>query len=240
MNADRLGRLVRTLRIRQRLTQRELAARAAVPRCAISFVECGQADRVRIGTVIAIAQALGGRLDLRLFWNGPELDRLVDAGHAAMGVALKRQLEGWGWHVRVEASFNHFGERGRIDLLAFQPAHRTVLVVELKTDLVDVQALLGSMDVRARVARSLVRGFGWEARSVVPAIVFAENRTVRNRLVELGPLFTRYELRGRGATSWLRRPVGAPTGLLWLTAMGEASTTGRIRARHRRPTGNVP
>lgn len=238
VNPERLGRLTRLLRIRQRLTQVALAERAAVTRQAVSWLECGRAGELRLGAILAIVAALGARLDLRLLWNGPELDRLLDAGHAALATAVKRRLERWHWLVRVEVSFNHYGDRGRIDLLAFHPATGILLVIEIKTELVDVQDLLGSLDVKARVARRLAtERFGWDVRSVVSAIVFAEDRTTRNRLERIDGLFDRYPCRGRAALSWLRRPTEPiPTGLLWLTAIAEGRSRAASAARVRRPS----
>jgi hypothetical protein len=168
--------------------------------------------------VESILLALGARATLGVLWNGPELDRLLDAGHASLSAAVKRRLERWGWLVRVEVSFSRYGERGRIDLAAWHPLTRALVVIEVKTDLVDAQALLGGLDVKARLARHAVEPFGWEVSAVVPAIVFAEDRTVRNRLARVEGLFDRYDFRGRAATAWLRRPAAAPRGLLWFTA----------------------
>lgn len=218
MNVERLGRLARMLRVRQRLTQVALAARAGVSRRAVSWLEMGRARALRLSEVEAIVGALGARLDVRLLWNGPELDRLLDEAHAALGASVKRRLERWGWLVRVEVSYSHFGERCRIDLLAFHPASRVLLVIELKSELVDVQGLLGSLDAKVRLAPAIVERFGWAPRAVIPAMVFLEDRTTRNRLARVEPLFDRYGLRGRGALTWLRRPTDdLPTGLLWFS-----------------------
>lgn len=201
--------------MRQRLTQTALSIRAGVSRQAVSLLERGHAGRLQIGTVEAIIGALGGRLDVRIFWNGPELDRLLDAGHAALGAAIKQRMERWGWVVRVEVSYSHFGERGRIDLFAWHPTSRIILVIELKTDLVDVQALLGSLDVKTRLARQVAEQFGWEVRHVIPAIVFADDHTTRRRIAKLDTLFDRFSMRGRACISWLRRPDSVPSGVLW-------------------------
>jgi transcriptional regulator with XRE-family HTH domain len=236
VNAERLGWLARTLRVRQRLTQAMLGARAGVSRQAVSLLERGRARELRLATVESILGALGARADLRVLWNGPELDRLLDEGHAALGASVKHRLERWGWAVRVEVSFSRYGERGRIDLLGWQPVTRTLLVIEIKTELVDVQALLGSLDTKARLARHAAGRFGWEVASVVPAIVFAEDRTTRNRLARLSGLFDAFDLRGRAATSWLRRPAGVPSGIIWLTDAGQRrsrSAAPRVRARRR-------
>ncbi len=235
MHAERLGRLARMLRVRQRMTQAALAARAGVTRRAVSLLECGHVAQLRLQEVEAIVAALGGRLDVRLFWNGPELDRLLDAGHAAIGASVKRLLERWGWVVRVEVSFSHFGERGRIDLVAWHPASGVLLVIEIKTDFVDVQSLLGTLDMKARLARGAVERFGWDVRSVVPVIVFLDARTIRNRLARVDSLFDRFVLRGRAAKTWLRQPSGVPTGLLWFTAgppeLPSRSSAPRVRGR---------
>ncbi len=133
---------------------------------------------------------------------------------------MKRRLERWGWLVRVEVSFSHFGERGRIDLLAFHPATLVLLVIELKSELVDVQALLGSLDAKVRLAPGIAARFGWSARATLPAIVFLEDRTTRNRLMRFDPLFARFDVLGRAALSWLRQPTTpTPSGLLWLTQL---------------------
>lgn len=235
VNVERLGRIARTLRVRQRLTQVALSLRAGVGRQDVSLLECGHGRRLRMGTAEAILSALGARLDVRVLWNGPELDRLLDAGHAALGAVVKRRLERLGWVVRVEVSYSRYGERGRIDLLAWHPATFTLLVVEIKTDLVDIQSLLGSLDVKARLARHVAEQFGWEVRTVIPAIAFGEDRTIRRRLANLDTLFDRFSLRGRACTPWLRRPTDTPSGLLWFVtvpAHRRADPGGRrVRAR---------
>lgn len=234
VNVERLGRIARTLRVRQRLTQVALSRRAGVSRQDVSLLECGNASRLRMGTVEAILAALGARVDVRVLWNGPELDRLLDAGHAAIGAVVKRRLERLGWVVRVEVSYSRYGERGRIDLFAWHPATFTLLVVEIKTDLVDIQSLLGSLDVKTRLARHVAEQFGWEVRNVIPAIVFGEDRTIRRRLASLDTLFDRFDLRGGACSPWLRRPSGSGSGLLWFVttpAQGMVSGGRRVRVR---------
>jgi transcriptional regulator with XRE-family HTH domain len=232
VNAERLGRVARTLRVRQRFTQAALASHAGVSQRAVSALERGQGACLSLDTVAAVVAALGGRLDARIFWNGPELDRLLDAGHSTVASAVKRRLERWGWRVRVEVSFSRFGERGRIDLLAFQPERRILLVIEVKTELVDVQALLGSLDQKTRLATTVAQPFGWRATAIVPAIVFLEHSATRKRLGMVDTLFDRYSLRGRAAVTWLREPtMPAPSGLLWFTAAGARRDVPRERVR---------
>jgi hypothetical protein len=166
-----------------------------------------------------------------VLWNGPELDRLLDAAHAALCSAIKRRLEHWGWIVRVEVSYNRYGERGRIDLLAFHPATGLLLVIEVKSAFVDVQSLLGSVDAKARLARHVAAEFGWQVRGVLPGIAFLEDRTIRTRLQRVDTLFDRFDLQGRKAITWLRRPQGRPSGLLWFTALPPGQAVARTNGQ---------
>lgn len=207
------------LRVRHRLTQAALALRAGVSRRAVATLEGGGAGRLPLDSIAAILATVGARADIRVLWNGPELDRLLDGAHSAVAAQVKTRLEKWGWVVRVEVSYSRYGERGRIDLLAYHLATGLLLVVEVKTDLVDVQNLLGTLDVKARLATHVAPSFGWRVRTVVPAVVFIEDRAIRDRLAALETLFDRYELRGRTALTWLRNPSPGPGGILWFTAL---------------------
>jgi transcriptional regulator with XRE-family HTH domain len=235
MHPDRIGRVVRVLRLKAGMTQAAVARRAGVSRQTVSLIERGEARRLTLRRIEAVLGALGARADLRLLWNGPDLDRLLDAAHAWIGATVKRRLERWGWVVRVEVSFNHYGERGRIDLLAWHPPTRTLLVVEVKSALVDVQQLLGSLDVKTRIGSHLAARFAWDARRTVPAIVFAEDRTTRRRLAAFDTLFDRFALRGRSCLSWLRTPGSPPSGALWFVRVPAqvGAVPGRQRVRHR-------
>ena len=102
----------------------------------------------------------------------------------------------------------------------------TLLVIEVKTDLVDVQALLGAMDRKTRLSAHVAAQFGWQVGRVVPGIVFLEDRTTRRKLDEMAGLFDRYALRGRAAISWMRQPAPAgahqPSGILWFMKLPNA------------------
>jgi len=116
---------------------------------------------------------------------------------------------------------------------------RILLIIEIKSEIVDVQGLLGPLDTKVRVASSIAveRGLGRPAL-VVPVLIVGEAPTARRRIAALAPLFARFNLRGRNAMSWLRRPHGAPTGLLILSDLSSAASistkrlgTQRVRAR---------
>lgn len=214
-----LGRIMRALRRSHRWRQEDCAVRARLHRSTWSLLERGHFERLSLATLRRCLAVLEVRLDLVPSWRGAELARLLDEDHAAIQSVWKSRLERWGWQVWVEVSFNRFGDRGRIDLLAWQPLQRILLVGEVKTQIADAQALLGGLDVKARVAPYVARPLGLGApRQVVPLLLVAEGTTNRDRVRRLAPLFTRFPVRGRHAIGWLRRPgEAAPSGLLILT-----------------------
>jgi hypothetical protein len=105
------------------------------------------------------AASLGATLDAAVWWQGRDVDRLINAAHSALHEAVARLFVHLpGWSAVPEVSFSIYGERGVIDWLAWHPATRSLLVVELKTALVDVQAVLAPLDRYARLARRFARG----------------------------------------------------------------------------------
>ncbi|HEX9739005.1 MAG TPA: helix-turn-helix transcriptional regulator [Candidatus Limnocylindria bacterium] len=238
MDDQRLAAAIRSLRHARGWRQVDIARRAGVSRTSVWLVERGQSERLTIRTVRRVASASG----LFLGWDtgpAPQLGRARDADHATLAEATARQLAEAGWEVRPEVSFSRYGERGRVDLLAYHPDVRILLVIEVKTLIVDVQQLLGGLDVKARLAPSVAREWGWAARAVVPALVVAEGTTNRRRLSEHPILFARFALRGWSATIWIRSPVTGVSGLLLLAKLpvanhGDLRRAGRQRVRRTR------
>jgi Holliday junction resolvase-like predicted endonuclease len=99
-----------------------------------------------------------------------------------MTETVARMLMDAGWEVRPEVSFSHYGERGVVDLVAWHAASRTLLLVELKTELVDINDMLAVTDRRRRLAANIAEPFGWLPAAVASWVVVAESRTNRRRL----------------------------------------------------------
>lgn len=234
MNDRRLGQAVRARRHRRGWRLVDLAAVAGVGPSICSLLEGGHVDRLTIKAARAIAEAVDLPLSWNVGWQRQEIDRLLDADHSTIAALWTSRLETLGWIVRSEVSFNRYGDRGRIDLLAYHPVHRVLLVIEIKTALVDAQALLGGLDVKARVAPFVARELGWQPRVTVPALVVSEGTTARRHVDALAPLFARFALRGHDATSWLRNPAGSPTGLLTFTKLPSTGGVDVRRAGRRR------
>ncbi len=196
----------------------------------MSRAERGQAWGLTMRTIVEIAEALGARASPGLYWQGEALDRLLDAAHAGLVDQVVSILSADGWRVVPEATFNHFGERGSIDVLAWHPEHEALLIVEVKPVMPDVQAMLAGVDRKQRIAREVAAERGWRLRSVSRLIVFPEDRTVRRQLDEHASTFdVAYPARTRDVRQWIRSPAGSISGLLFLPA--SQSTTARHRVR---------
>jgi hypothetical protein len=210
----------------------------------VSLLEAGRADRLTVRAAKAVCKAAGLELRWDVGYRRAELDRLRDRDHAALAEWLVGFLSRVGWQAVVEVSFNHYGDRGRIDVLAYEPASRTLLVIEIKTLIADIQELLGSVDVKVRVAGFPARSLGWRPERVVPVLVVADTTTNRRRLATHAHLFARFALRGRSIRPWLRQPQFAPEGILLITRHPYANDVrarraGRQRVRPSRRTASV-
>jgi hypothetical protein len=145
-----------------------------------------------------------------------------------------------GWVLRPEVSYSEFGERGVVDLLCWHAAARAVLVVEIKTELVDFGDLLARLDTKHRLAREIARRLGWQASSVSSALLVADSNTNRRRAADhAGLLGAALPTDGRELVQWLKTPVGEVRALRFVPDVrpghvrsGFASPT-RVRpARH--------
>ncbi|MDQ2673983.1 MAG: hypothetical protein M3Y40_04955 [Chloroflexota bacterium] len=139
-----------------------------------------------------------------------------------------------GWEIWPEASYSFYGERGRIDLLAFHAATGVLEVGEMKTGLWDLQDTLGRVDAKVRLAPRLAGDRGWQVRKVVGALVIAEGRTARRRLEQHGVLFARYSVRGRAAKAFVADPAVDADGLLAFVTLSGVNQNALRRAGQRR------
>ena len=208
MDEQRLGAGLRALRVHARRTQLEVADAANVSRGTVSRIERGHLREVSLTSVVAVASALDAHIDLGLRWRGGQVDRLLDARHAALQQEVVRRLSRVpGWVVAPEVSFSVFGERGSIDLLAWHAGRGAVLVIELKSRIVDLQDLLRTMDQRGRLAPAIARGRGWSARAVSTWVAVEDTDANRRRVRDHADLLrTAFPATGTMIRRWLRDP----------------------------------
>lgn len=230
MDAIRLGLGYRALRQRRRLTQEQLGAKARVSRSVVCRIERGHADRVAVHTLVRVAAVLDARIDVRLFWQGEGLDRLLDARHAGLVDLVLEILALGGWEVATEVSFNVYGERGSIDILAYHPATRSLLVIEIKSVVPDMQSMLAAIDRKGRLARDIANERGWQVSSVSRLLVLPNDRTSRRRVEDHAATFrTALPARTTKVRSWLARPEGTVNGVMFVSDVRQAGTRQRVR-----------
>lgn len=222
-----IGRLFRSLRLRLGWRQVDVADRAGVARSVYSDAERGHIDQLTTRTLRRIAGVLEVRLTIEPSWRGGRIERVLSNRHAAMAERLTAMLVATGWEVRPEASFSHFGERGVVDLVAWHAESRTLLLIEIKTELVDVPGLLAVTDRRRRLAEVIASEREWKPAVVAQWVVLEDGRTNHRRVAEHRTLLrAAFPADGRKVTTWLQKPSG-PLDALWFLPDVAGGSTGR-------------
>jgi len=182
-----------------------------------------------VRTTRAIAAALEIGLPFEPRWRGPALDRLRDAGHAAAVEAVAAELARHGWDVLIEVGFSRYGERGSVDVAGWRATDCALLIVEVKTSLVDLQATLAAIDRKRRIVpRELLRERGWRPTAVGVALVVVDSSTARDVIVRHRSIFdSAFPSRTVAVRHWLESPTGDLRGLWFLRV------TRRVRATER-------
>ena len=210
---------MRAIRLSTRRSQAAVAKRAGISQPVYSRAERGQIANLKVSTMEAIASALDADLILDLRYGAGRIDRLIDRAHAALVEHVLRHLRSAGWDVVIEFSFNVYGERGSVDLLAWHAATRTLLIVEVKSRMTDLQDMLLSLGRKLRLVPDEVRRqIGWDAVAVGRIVVApgtTESRAVLQRHRSMFDVSLPY--RAMEIRRWLRTPRGPISGV-WLVS----------------------
>jgi transcriptional regulator with XRE-family HTH domain len=236
MDDQRLGATIRAIRVRRGWRQSDRAGRSGVSPATISRLERGHPGLLTVDTVRRVASALDIRVDLVPRWRAGDLDRLLNAKHSQLHELVARWFakELPTWVLAPEVSYAIYGERGVIDIVAWHPGRRAILVIELKTDVVDVNQLIGKVGEKARLIRQIVRDRGWDPLTVSTWVIVASGRTNRARLAaHQAVLRAAFPADGRGMRRWLADPAGSVAALsLWTEpAARPLMPTRRVRRR---------
>ena len=228
MTDDRAGRLIKAARIHLSLRQIDLARAADVDQKVVSLLERGELARVSVERFRRVCAALKIEPILELRWRGGLADRLVDRGHARIVETVIAELQRLGWVCLPEYTFNVYGERGSVDILAWHPIHRALLIIEVKTRITDMQAMLGSLSKKVRlVPAEIARERGWERVVLGHVVVLLDTRanrsTVASHRATFDATFPSHTTRVR---AWLRAPKADLAGL-WFLALRREPPTGR-------------
>jgi len=241
MDDLRVGQLARALRHRLGWTQAEVGRRAGVSQTLVSLFERGKFEQLTVRSTRRIASVLEMRLPFDPRWRGGDGARLLDAAHAGLVNEVVAMLRGAGWEVLVEYTFNHYGERGSVDIVGWHPRRGCLLVVEVKSRLLDVQATIAALHRKVRVVRRLLADErGWVAESVGVVLVAEEMTANRSIVARHRDIFgASFPDRGWAVRRWLRRPAGALSAVWFLRpsnrVTGTHAPSGRKRVRQRPP-----
>ena len=245
MDAGRLGSLVRAVRIRKGLRQQDVADAAGLSRASVSRLEAGRVGRLSLDAVERIASVVDVRTELVGRWRGGDGDRLLSWRHSLLADSVTAVLRSHGWRVEPEVSFSVFGERGVVDQMAWHEGRAHLLVIELKTEFVDINEMLGTLDRKMRLAPRLAMDRGWPPNLVSAWLIITDTRTNRRHAARHASLL-RSPLDGRSLSSFLDDPVAATHGMAFWTGVHPENATKhatriltRVRAR-KRPSGPDP
>jgi len=235
MDDARFGAALRAVRIRRGWRQSDLARAAGVSEATVSRVERGHLAETPLSRVRAIAAPLEIRVELLPRSRGGDVDRVVNARHAALSEAVIAWLGRFpGWVVRPEVSYSWFGERGVVDVIAWHAERTAMLEIELKTTIVDSGELLATMDRRRRLGDKIAAPIGWEPSSVSTLLIVAESTQNRRRVAALrSTLDAALPDRVAEVRRFLRDPDSALRGLVFFANRRPGQAIHAFATQHR-------
>jgi transcriptional regulator with XRE-family HTH domain len=232
MSDQRLGSAVRLVRVKRGWRQLDVARRAGVAQMTVSRIERGHFGTLSLDCLRAVTATLDIRVDVFGRWRAGDLDRLLNARHSRLHESVARAFRDLPeWITAPEVSFAFYAERGIIDILAWHPGRRALLVIELKTDIADVNELLSTADRKRRLAVEIAIERGWISAddprpSVSLWVIVSQTRTNERRIAEHEAMIrSALPADGRAVRAWLRNPRRAIAGLsIWAANNGHAAT----------------
>lgn len=216
MDDRTVGRLIRAIRVQRGLRQFDVAIRARVSQSMVSAMERGRLEQLSLVAMRRIAEALDVALRFDPYWRGGDQWRLLDRDHAAIVEQVVAALRLAGFEVIVEYTFNHYGERGSVDIAAWHPGERALLLVEVKSRLTDLQDLFATFARKVRIVPDLLaREAGWDRRYLGRLLVVAGTDANRRVVADHSASFAAtFPGRAVDVRRWLRRPSGH-LGAIW-------------------------
>jgi transcriptional regulator with XRE-family HTH domain len=207
-----VGRLLRGARTTIGWTQDQLSERAGVPQSAVSRVERGLHAGLDLDDLERIASAMGGTVHVEL--RAPFLadrGRQRDRVHARCVAYVVARLRRAGWMAESEVEIRGSAGPGWIDVLAYHPTSRVMLVIEVKTEIHDFGRIQRTLGWYEHAAWAATRGFGWLPRRGSAALVLLDTRAVADRLRNNRLLAAQaFPERAEGLARLIEAPAVAP------------------------------
>jgi transcriptional regulator with XRE-family HTH domain len=244
----KVGLIVRALRRRRRLRQVDVAEAAGVSQSTMSRFELGHLDELSLRIVRAILAVVDARVEVEIRWRGGLAERLVDDRHATIGADVVAELGGLGWDLLPEVTFQRYGERGSIDVLATRETDRAACAIEIKSVVHSYEETQRRLDMKGRLVAGIVEErLGWRPRVVGLVLVVEGTTANRDRLRAIGPLVhAGLPATTREVRTWFRAPSGSLRGVWFVRPTRPGGLTrsqggrDRIRSGTRRGAMAVP
>ncbi len=223
------------------MTQRAVAKRARVSQATVARCEAGETGDLPLRLVVAVINAVGGSVSFKAHWKGAGLDRLLDEAHASIVNRVVELLIAHGWTVVPEATFSIFGERGSVDILAYHPAHRALLVIEVKSLVPDMQQMLSGIDRKVRLAPRLAAERGWQVATISRLLVLSDDPTDRRRVARYAATINQtMPARTVEIRRWLPNPDHALGGVWFLAESAAQNHREKAGREEGSPRGDSP
>ncbi len=190
-------------------------------------MESGNIGRLSLDTVERIASVVDVRTKLSGRWRGGDGDRLLSWRHSLLANSFSAAVRAHdGWLLEPEVPFSIYGERGVIDQLGWHESCSHLLVVELKTEFVDINEMLGTLNRKLRLAPKVAAEKGWRPKLVSAWLIVSDTRTNRRHAAGHSSLLrSRFSLDGRSLASFLDKPASATFGMAFWTDVHPTNAT---------------
>jgi transcriptional regulator with XRE-family HTH domain len=238
VNPQQVGKFFRAVRRKRGLRQLDVAALVGISDSTVSEVERGHWRSLSFATLERLAAALDIRLDLTPSWRGGDDGRLLSRPHSLLASSFAEfvaKLDEWDFV--PEVSFSVYGERGVLDQFGLHRPSGNLVVIELKTEFVDINETLGTLDRKVRLAKRIAAERGWAAGTVSCWLIVADTRTNRRHARDHAALLrAKLPADGRQLRGFFRDPASAAFGMSFWTdssgrGVGPKSTGARTRIR---------
>lgn len=201
-----VGGAVASIRRRLGWSQRELARRARMSQAMVCAIENGNVTDMTFSRAQILLTAMGARLVVSV--DAPFLgdrQRQLEPAHARCSAHVATRLRRAGWLVATEVEVGGDRSRGWIDVLAFHPELRVLLVIEIKTEIRDLGAIERALGWYEREGRIAARRFGWDSGRTVGCLLLLateanDTRVAANRQ----PFMVGFPVRAHDLTELVR------------------------------------
>jgi transcriptional regulator with XRE-family HTH domain len=173
-------------------TQAELGRRADVSQAFVSMVENMRVSDLTLETATRLLAVMGARLTVGVsapFLGDRELQR--DPAHARCASYAAGRLSRAGWTTATEVEVGGDRSRGWIDVLAYEPRLRLLLVIEIKTEIRDLGAIERTLGWYEREAWAAAGRLGWRPERVLGCLFLLATDANDTRIGDNLAAFTR-------------------------------------------------